>query len=333
MTIRFIKQWNGNAPDSIVTLDGAEETRLINLGFAVSDLDGPQGARLVSSETNDLTGGIEILIGGIPKEVGPMRLQEYLATGLRQYFYVPVDCAVVEIEGIAAGGGGGGGHNGAGGGGGGGGGGYKLNRKAYAVTPGETLTVDVPTGGAGGAIGVNGSGPVGPSGAVDSGLRVTGSVSGLIILVYGGAGGVAGSVGAGGSGGAGSAARYVSGGTGNTGGGGIGGDAMSFDTVDGCPGASGGGGTLSTAGAQTGGRGGRLQDMTASGSGGSAAAASQGVGGGGAGGFPKAGTAGGNGGAASVAGSPSTAPGGGGGGGGSLAAGGKGGDGFLRVIY
>lgn len=333
MTIRMLQAWNGYPQQTIITLSGGEETRLVGLGLATTDLDGIQGPRLVTAETNDLPEGVEIFINGLPKEIGPMRLQEYLSTGLRQYFYVPADCSVVEIEGIAAGAGGGGGYNGAGGGGGGGGGGYKLNRKAYSVSPGETLTVDVPTGGAGGAIGANGSGPTGPAGAVDSGLRVTGSVSGLLVLVYGGAGGVAGSVGAGGAGGAGSAARYVSGGAGNTGGGGIGGDAMSFDTVDGCPGASGGGGTLSTAGAQTGGRGGRLQDMTASGSGGSASATSQGVGGGGAGGLPKAGTAGGNGGAASVAGSASTAPGGGGGGGGALAAGGKGGDGFLRIIY
>lgn len=71
MTIRFIKQWNGNAPDSIVTLAGAEETRLINLGFAVSDLDGPQGPLLVNSEINDITGGITFSAGG--QKTGPLK--------------------------------------------------------------------------------------------------------------------------------------------------------------------------------------------------------------------------------------------------------------------
>lgn len=73
MTIRFIKQWNGNAPDAIVTMAGAEETRLINLGFAVADLDGQQGPRLVNSEINDLTGGIEVSVGGNKIRIGDDR--------------------------------------------------------------------------------------------------------------------------------------------------------------------------------------------------------------------------------------------------------------------
>jgi len=65
MTIRFLKQWNGNSPDAIVTLAGAEETRLVNLGFASFDLDGDADAEtLVKAKTNPLTGVVGISVGG-----------------------------------------------------------------------------------------------------------------------------------------------------------------------------------------------------------------------------------------------------------------------------
>lgn len=44
MTIRMLQSWNGLHEQQIVaTLTGAEETRLIALGFATRDLDGPDG--------------------------------------------------------------------------------------------------------------------------------------------------------------------------------------------------------------------------------------------------------------------------------------------------
>lgn len=56
MTIRFVQQWNGYSPDTIVTLAGAEETRLIGLGYAVTDLDGPGNTPLPVTSTTNLTG-------------------------------------------------------------------------------------------------------------------------------------------------------------------------------------------------------------------------------------------------------------------------------------
>lgn len=65
MTIRFLKQWNGYSPDAIVTLAGAEETRLVNLGFASFDLDGDAEAEFfVKGKTNPLTEGVEVSVAG-----------------------------------------------------------------------------------------------------------------------------------------------------------------------------------------------------------------------------------------------------------------------------
>ena len=61
MTIRFVQQWNGYSPDTIVTLAGAEETRLIGLGYAVTDLDGPGNTPLPVTSTTNLAGEIDYL--------------------------------------------------------------------------------------------------------------------------------------------------------------------------------------------------------------------------------------------------------------------------------
>ncbi len=41
MTIRMLKAWNGLPEQMITTLSGAEESRLVGLGLATFDLDGP----------------------------------------------------------------------------------------------------------------------------------------------------------------------------------------------------------------------------------------------------------------------------------------------------
>ena len=71
MTIRFVQQWNGYSPDTIVTLAGAEETRLIGLGYAVTDLDGPGNTPLpVLASHNPVTEGVEVL--AVPLSFGPV---------------------------------------------------------------------------------------------------------------------------------------------------------------------------------------------------------------------------------------------------------------------
>ena len=66
MTIRFVTAWNGYYPDQIVSgLGSTEETRLINNGFAVSDLDGPGNTPTPVFATKDLTGRMTASAGGV----------------------------------------------------------------------------------------------------------------------------------------------------------------------------------------------------------------------------------------------------------------------------
>ncbi len=65
MTIRFVQQWNGYSPDTIVTLAGAEETRLIGLGYAVTDLDGPGNTPLPVTSTTNLTRRLKVSASGV----------------------------------------------------------------------------------------------------------------------------------------------------------------------------------------------------------------------------------------------------------------------------
>lgn len=45
MTIRFVTAWSGYRADQLVSgLGSPEESRLIGLGFAVADLDGPDNS-------------------------------------------------------------------------------------------------------------------------------------------------------------------------------------------------------------------------------------------------------------------------------------------------
>lgn len=70
MTIRITQPWNGYMPDQIVTLAGAEETRLISLGMATADLDGdpdPEG-ELVRAKRNPLT--MEVTLQVFNEEYG-----------------------------------------------------------------------------------------------------------------------------------------------------------------------------------------------------------------------------------------------------------------------
>lgn len=66
MTIRFITAWNGYTADKIVIgLSAIEEARMISLGFAVSDLDGPgNGSLPVTATTDPLTRGVSLSAGG-----------------------------------------------------------------------------------------------------------------------------------------------------------------------------------------------------------------------------------------------------------------------------
>lgn len=65
MTIRFVTAWNGYHADQIVSgLGSTEESRLIGLGYAVADLDGPGNTPLPVFATKDLTGGSIFSAGG-----------------------------------------------------------------------------------------------------------------------------------------------------------------------------------------------------------------------------------------------------------------------------
>lgn len=259
-----------------------------------------------------------------------------------QYFTVPDGCTVIEAD-AAGGGGGGGGGFGAlpGGGGGGGGSGQQAYRRRLAVIPGETLTINVPLGGPGGAVGADGGNPTGVSGSV---LTVTGSRSGLLLNLTGGGRGRAGTAALGGNGGDTSGPLFAAGavapaaGTAGVAGTDNGTQATMTQNSLGVVGAGGGTGVMSTGAGINAGRGGRSTPGVQSGAGGATGAVNgNGAGGGGASGYPELSQAnaasGGPGGNDSIAGTDGLTPGAGGGGGGRNAAGGKGADGFVRLYY
>ena len=70
MTIRFTKSWNGYYEGQIVTnpAGGNTEAQLIALGYAVSDLDGPDNSfELAKFATDPLPGAVTGLVGpGLP---------------------------------------------------------------------------------------------------------------------------------------------------------------------------------------------------------------------------------------------------------------------------
>ena len=72
-------------------------------------------------------------------------------------FVVPADVQAIWVDGCGGGGGGGGGDPTPGGGGGGGCAGFPCQQLPLAVTPGETLTLTIGAGGAGGAVGQDGA--------------------------------------------------------------------------------------------------------------------------------------------------------------------------------
>ena len=65
MTIRFTKSWNGYYEGQIVTnpAGGNTEAQLIALGYAVSDLDGPDNSFELAKFATDTTGNVTGLVG------------------------------------------------------------------------------------------------------------------------------------------------------------------------------------------------------------------------------------------------------------------------------
>ena len=60
MTIRMMKAWNGMPEQMITTLSGAEESRLVGLGLASFDLDGPAENVRMAQLVTDASGGKRI---------------------------------------------------------------------------------------------------------------------------------------------------------------------------------------------------------------------------------------------------------------------------------
>lgn len=64
MTIRFVKYWNGYSPDAIVyNLGSTEEARLVSLGYATTDLDGPDGSGELSRWNQTRSGLVDPVTG------------------------------------------------------------------------------------------------------------------------------------------------------------------------------------------------------------------------------------------------------------------------------
>ena len=98
MTIRIIQQWNGYSPDQIVSgLGSTEEARLIGLGFASADLDGPDGGGQVAKLSTDANGNT-VLVGedGETYPLGNSPTQRLSGRVIANYGtltgYVPTNC-------------------------------------------------------------------------------------------------------------------------------------------------------------------------------------------------------------------------------------------------
>jgi type II secretory pathway pseudopilin PulG len=238
---------------------------------------------------------------------------------------VPPGVERIWVTGTGAGGGGGGGAGGSNdAGGGGGGSGAACIEAPLRVVPGETLTITVGVGGAGGAGG--GVGGAGGAGGAGGNTVISGSISGTLLILYGGSGGYGGVVGVGGAGGAGGGAGGGVGGAGGAGGGGGGGVGGAGGVGSFCLGGAGGGGGGGYFG--VGGAGGGFYGRFVGGAGG------VGSGGGGGGGSSYFGRGGNGGGSAGGAGGSYGAGGGGGGGySGGGGGGGVGGSGYVEIMY
>jgi type II secretory pathway pseudopilin PulG len=246
---------------------------------------------------------------------------------------VPSGVNEIIVTGAGAGGGGGGGSIWGGGGGGGSGSVCLRYPIPIKVVPGEILTITIGAGGAGGAgVGWDGSGGNGGNGGDTT---ISGSISGTLLILYGGRGGGGGGAsrfgtggdgGAGGGPGAGGGGRhgYMGGGPGAPVAGGNAGGYGSFCFV----GAGGGGGAGLNGG--PGAPGGNFLWRNYGGRGGSPVGSWGGGGGGGASWFGAGGAGGAGGGRGGDGGGPGA---GGGGGGGGYGPGGRGGDGYLEIVY
>lgn len=58
MTIRFLKPWNGFYEQQVVSLSAAEESRMISLGFATSDIDGLASGEADAKFARDANGNV-----------------------------------------------------------------------------------------------------------------------------------------------------------------------------------------------------------------------------------------------------------------------------------
>lgn len=80
MTIRILQQWNGYSPDQIVSgLGSTEEARLVSLGFATTDLDGP------GSPEGELVRAVTGPNGEVSLQAGSLTIQPF--TGIKTVLY------------------------------------------------------------------------------------------------------------------------------------------------------------------------------------------------------------------------------------------------------
>lgn len=90
MTIRIIQQWNGYAPDQIVSgLGSTEEARLIALGFASADLDGPDRGGEIAKFVTDASGNVtgQLLPSGDTLKLNPPKGKKIAILGNSIVFY------------------------------------------------------------------------------------------------------------------------------------------------------------------------------------------------------------------------------------------------------
>lgn len=166
-----------------------------NGDILISDDSGQEGRGITIQNGGNLKIGKELCLGGVCKNTWPgaPRMQVFNTPGAST-FTVPSGVSQLLVEMWGSGAGGGGGFNectnngsvGGGDGGGGGGGAGAYGKSYIQVTPGQVLTIEVNTGGSGGAYGC---GALGSNGGGGQRSRVSGT--GIDIIANGGSAGTA----------------------------------------------------------------------------------------------------------------------------------------------
>ncbi len=85
MTIRMLQAWNGYPQQAVVSMSSSEENRLVGLGIASFDLDGPAENLRMAQLATDAGGGVSVYADGRPQPIAGTDKSMYVLGGDHQY--------------------------------------------------------------------------------------------------------------------------------------------------------------------------------------------------------------------------------------------------------